>query len=77
MFTTSRYASEETRLLARKMAGEKGEMFFARGKKTIAQLVAMARRLGEKEITIVEDSKPPSLAVIAVSETGAWAWKAT
>lgn len=76
MFTTSRYASKETRTLGRKMAGEKGERFLARGKKTVAQLVSAARRLGEKRIFVVEekDGKPAGVAAIEVSETGGWKW---
>ncbi|MEM5814797.1 MAG: hypothetical protein QXD77_03190 [Candidatus Aenigmatarchaeota archaeon] len=76
MFTTSRYASKETRAVARRIAEDKGERFFARGKKTIAQLVLVTRRLGEKNIFIVEEckKKPGAVALIEVSETGGWKW---
>lgn len=76
MFTTSRYASQETRGFARKTATRRGEPFFARGKKTITELAAVARRLGEKNIFIVEerDGKPAEIVKIAISETGLWRW---
>lgn len=76
MFTTSRYAGPETRRTARKLALEAGEPFVARGKRTIAQLVALARRSGEERISIVEErrGKPGGTAVIRVSASGKWEW---
>jgi rRNA maturation protein Rpf1 len=78
MFTTSRYASVETRKLARKLAGEKEEIFLARGKKTVEELVDFARKKGEAVISIVEENggKPAKVCRIIVSETGRWAWSA-
>jgi rRNA maturation protein Rpf1 len=77
MFTTSRYAGRETRRGAQKMAAEAGERYVARGKRTIASLAALARKMGEARISVVEErsGKPGSVAVIVVSETGKWAWE--
>lgn len=71
MFTTSRYCSRETRGFARKLAG-----YVARGKKTVRDLVALARRRGEQSIFIVEekDEHPYRIIEIKVLETGDWAW---
>ncbi|VVC04834.1 Uncharacterised protein [Candidatus Bilamarchaeum dharawalense] len=77
MYTTSRYASTETRELAKKMAKEKEEPYTARGKKTIDQLVDFARRKGEENITVVEEheKKPTTFALIQIDELGRWKWK--
>jgi rRNA maturation protein Rpf1 len=76
MFTTSRYASVETKTLARKLAKENEELFLARGKRTIEQLVDFARKKGEENISIVEEEggKPAKVCRIKVSETGKWNW---
>ncbi len=76
MFTTSRYASRETRSLARKLAAEAGERYFARGKKTVSALADFARKAGEERVTIVEESsgKPARIAVLLVRELGDWSW---
>jgi len=76
MFTTSRYASAETRGIARKMASDSGEPFVARGKRTVEQLVSLARRDGEGSITIIEEKggKPATIASIAIDEMGRWRW---
>ncbi|MDD5171869.1 MAG: hypothetical protein PHF60_02420 [Candidatus ainarchaeum sp.] len=76
MITTSRYASAETRGMARGMASDSGEPFVARGKRTVEQLVSLARRKGEDRITIIEEheGKPAVIAVIAVDEMGGWRW---
>ncbi len=76
MFTTSRYAGPDTRNKAMELAKEAGEPFVARGKRTIAQLVALARKTGEERISILEErgKKAGSTAVIRVSETGKWEW---
>lgn len=76
MFTTSRYASRETRRFASTMAEEKGERYAARGKRTIADLAADARKRGEAEITVVEErgGKPAVLSRISVDELGRWKW---
>ncbi len=76
MFTTSRYAGPETRRKARELAKEAGEPFAARGKRTVAQLAALARKKGEERVSILEErgEKPGKIAVIRVSETGKWEW---
>ncbi len=77
MFTTSRYASKDTRALARRMASESREPYVARGKKTIEELSALARRSGEAEVRLVTESggAAASISLISVDETGGWAWK--
>lgn len=77
MYTTSRYASEETRGLARELARLQGRAYAARGKKTIAALAKEARRLGESEILILEErgKKAAIIATLAVDELGRWLWR--
>jgi len=72
MYTTSRYASEETRRKARKLASGAGEPYIARGKHTIDQLADIARRRGQHRISILQDRS--GIAVIEVGETGSWRW---
>lgn len=76
MWTTSRYASEETRKFARRLASSSGSVFCARGKKTVAQLAGLARRSGEEMIFILEEraGKPFRAASARVLETGGWEW---
>ncbi len=76
MITTSRYASEETRKLAARLAKERDELLVSRGKRTVAALVEMARRRGEHSISIIEEleGRPYKIALIKVSETGEWEW---
>lgn len=76
MFTTSRYASADTKKLARRLAEENGGLFLSRGKKTIEKLVEFARKKGEDLITIIEEEggKPAKISRISVSETGKWNW---
>ena len=76
MITTSRYASQETRSLAQRMAKEKGQRYMARGKRTVDSLVSYARRMGEEHIEIVEekDGVPARISQIKVDERGQWEW---
>lgn len=76
MITTSRYASVNTRKLARSMAMKKHTIYVARGKKTIDQLAEQARRKGESEVAIIEEKKgaADSVSLIEVRETGEWRW---
>lgn len=76
MITTSRYASEETRKLARGIADKLGTFYASRGKKTIDSIVSDARKKGEHEILVVEEKngKPVHISVIEVSELGEWKW---
>ncbi|MFH1785728.1 MAG: hypothetical protein ABH842_04840 [Candidatus Micrarchaeota archaeon] len=73
MYTTSRYASIETREIAKKLAKENNELYVARGKKTIEQLVAFARRKGEEKINVVDGNGP---VTIEIDELGRWKWNA-
>ncbi len=76
MITTSRYSSEKTRRLAKSIAARLETFYVSRGKKSIDDIVDYARRKGESEIIVVEEEKgvPAFVAVIEVSETGAWKW---
>lgn len=58
------------------MAKENGERFLARGKRTILQLTAFARRMGEEQISILEeqDKNAGPVVIIKVNEIGEWAW---
>jgi len=77
MFTTSRYASAETRRMAMALARDQGSVYVARGKRTVVQLASLARRLGEDIIHVIEEKagKPHLLATISVSANGAWKWE--
>ena len=76
MFTTSRYASEDTRELALVLAEKSDDLFISRGKRTIANLVEIARKRGENRISILEEhkGKPFRISFIEVSELGNWKW---
>ena len=77
MFTTSRYASIETRKLAKKQSAVDGERYKSRGKKTVQELVLLARRLGEERICIIGEKgkKPASISSLEVLAHGGWKWK--
>ncbi|MFH1520557.1 MAG: hypothetical protein ABID61_02850 [Candidatus Micrarchaeota archaeon] len=74
MYTTSRYSSIKTRELAKKLANENNEIYVARGKKTIDQLVQLARKKGEERITVLDENNPTTFAIIEVDELGNWKW---
>lgn len=76
MFTTSRYASADTRRVALKLARENDGLFVSRGKRTIAGLADMARKKGEESISIIEEENgiPCRISSIRVSELGNWEW---
>ncbi len=76
MITTSRYASEKTRKLARSIADKLGTFYTSRGKITIDSIVEYARKKGEPEIHVVqeEDGVPVYVSVIEISELGEWKW---
>ena len=76
MYTTSRYASLETRKFASRLAKDEATIYAARGKKTIGQMAEYARRNGHEDIFVVEErgGKPAKIARIRVLETGAWEW---
>ncbi len=76
MITTSRYASESTRRLARMMAASRNDAYIARGKKTVDELAALARKRGDSRISVIEEEggRPERIAKIAVDELGQWRW---
>ncbi len=76
MYTTSRYPSAETKDFAKRLAKRDKELYAARGKKTIEQLVSFARKKGEDRIRIVRESrkKPVSVSIVEIDETGGWKW---
>jgi rRNA maturation protein Rpf1 len=76
LISTSRYASLETRELARALAKERDEPFVSRGKRTMDSLAALARRRGQERILIVEErgQRPSALVTIEVDERGLWRW---
>ncbi|HSB47508.1 MAG TPA: hypothetical protein VLD37_05825 [Candidatus Bilamarchaeum sp.] len=76
MITTSRYSSKKTRDFAKRLAEEGSEAYVARGKKTIDELAAIARKSGDERISVVEekDDAPAKIIEIRVFETGRWAW---
>lgn len=71
MWTTSRYSSEKARERAEKLAASGNSRYVARGKKTIAQLVELARKSGEERIMVVEED---GIREIEVLPTGKWRW---
>lgn len=77
MITTSRYASDKTRKIAKKLSGKLGTFFASRGKKTIEELVEYARKKGETELMVVEENEGTAayVSTIEISETGKWTWK--
>ncbi|MFH0884285.1 MAG: hypothetical protein V1861_01085 [Candidatus Micrarchaeota archaeon] len=77
MYTTSRYASKDTRALAGAMAKKCGERYVARGKKTIAGLATDARKLGDATVSVIEEKKGKAerISVIEVDELGRWRFK--
>lgn len=76
MFTTSRYATVATRRLAKSMAADAGQVYIARGKKTIDELALEARRLGDGTLAVVEEHKGAAsvIARISIGPDGSWAW---
>ena len=76
MYTTSRYASMETRKKASLIAKESKEPYIARGKKTIDSLAKQARKCGESRLNILEERKGKAaiIAVIEIDEMGKWSW---
>lgn len=76
MLTTARYASPSIRLLTVQLAQTLGLVYMARGKKTVEQLAACARRKGYARMGIVhgKGGKAEELELAAVDETGAWNW---
>ena len=76
MITTSRYASKETKAEAKKLSKINSQKYVARGKKTVEELVELARRTGEESIQILEEQEkqPKKISIIKVDELGRWKW---
>jgi len=75
IFTTSRYASDAIRKEAQMMAGKaKNGVLVARGKKTIADLIVFARKMGESRIMILKEGKNSGCSEIEISASGRWRW---
>ena len=76
LWTTSRYASIETRKKAQALAGKAGSKYFARGKKTIDDIAGFARRAGFSRIMLLEESDghPSLIRSIDISPDGGWKW---
>lgn len=76
MITTSRYASKETKTEAKKLSKINSQKYVARGKKTVEELVDLARRIGEESIQILEEheKQPKKISIIKVDELGRWKW---
>lgn len=79
MWTTTRYASKDTRDKAESLAHLTKSKYFARGKRTIAQLVDFARQMGFERIRIVGESsgKPSWIKFLEVLPAGNWQWLET
>lgn len=77
MYTTSRYANEATRQLARRLAAKSGQRYLSRGKRTIDDIAILARRLGEAFVYVVrqEKGKPFSVSVMEILGDGGFEWK--
>ncbi|MFH2105945.1 MAG: hypothetical protein ABII22_01685 [Candidatus Micrarchaeota archaeon] len=76
MFTTSRYASKETRKFAKELAKSSDSAYASRGKKRIKSLVEFARKRGEHRICVVleRNKKPIKISFIEVKPDGKWVW---
>jgi rRNA maturation protein Rpf1 len=76
MFTTSRYASKETRKFAKELAKSSDSIYTSRGKKQIDALVEFARKKGEHRICVVleKNKKPSRINFIEVKPDGRWIW---
>lgn len=76
LVSTSRYASEAARRLAKSLANLTGSSYLARGKKTIERMVAEARKKGSKRVAIIFENarQPSSIGFIEVLVDGEWRW---
>ncbi|MBU0591441.1 hypothetical protein KKF81_01205 [Candidatus Micrarchaeota archaeon] len=79
MYTTSRYASKETIRFAQLMAERKKERFLNRNKKTINEMVEIARTSGDEHIYIIRERKgiPSTISEILINSNGGWRWDKT
>ena len=78
MITTARYASKQSRILAKKLTLLCG-MYLSRGKKTIADLVFFSRKNGDTRIYIIKEKEgvPAQLESILITEVMEWNWEPT
>jgi len=75
IFTTSRYASAKLRQEAIVMAGKaKDGVLVPRGKKTIADLIELARKIGQNKIMVLKEGKNTGCSEIEISASGRWRW---
>ena len=76
MYTTSRYASADTRGFARRLATRNREPYVARGKKTVQQLVDYAWKKGNNKLLVIEEKKDEAAiaSAIAIDQWGKWCW---
>jgi len=76
LWTTSRYASPETKKKAQSLAGRAGSRYLARGKKTMDDIAGFARRSGFGLIMLLEESDghPSLIRSIGISPDGRWRW---
>lgn len=76
MITTSRYASEKTRIFAKKLAEKRKTRYYGRRKKTIDYIVEIARKKGDNKIIIIieKKDKPKFIRTIRIKCNGTWAW---
>lgn len=69
--STARYAGKKTREFAEAFAGSSGSAYCARGKKSVENLVSLARRKGENTLALVSEGR---ISFISVSSSD-WGWK--
>jgi len=77
IFTTKRYAEPRLRAFAKSLADKRRGIYVARGKKTIADLVGFAARLGEGKVTVVRkpaEGTDSDHVVIVILPGGGWRW---
>jgi len=76
IWTTSRYASLETKKKAQMLADRNGSPYVARGKKTIDGIAGFARRSGFDRIMLLEESAghPSLIRTIEIFPDGGWKW---
>ena len=70
--TTSRNASLEVKELALSFSLDKKSKYLNRGKKTVEELVSIARKLGHSKIAIVKGKE--KIDYIEIHHSGNWEW---
>jgi rRNA maturation protein Rpf1 len=76
LWSTCRYASLKTREAAKRLAQKHGSRYVSRGKKTISELSALARRLGFEGICLVfqKNESPFWVIQISILPSGEFHW---